>query len=314
MSELISIIVPIYKVEKYINQCIESIINQTYKNIEIILVDDGSPDKCPIMCDNYKKKDKRIKVIHKKNGGLSDARNAGIEIATGNYICFVDSDDFIKPNYIELLYKAIIKNNTKISQCGFIYYDGSEKERINYKENKVLCKRDYFYDNYTSHKTDNTVVWNKMYSRDIFRNLKFNKGKIHEDEFFTYKAIEKAEKISIIKECLYSYRMNEDSITRKLYNTKRLDVLDAFKEKNDYFKNNYDEDIYNNFGTTYLDILLYHFGQVSKYIKDKSIKKNIRNEIIKIYKTFNIINIKVKIKTIIFVYLPLLYELIIRIG
>ena len=115
-KEVISIVVPIYKVEKYIKKCIDSIIEQTYKNLEIILVDDGSPDGCAKICDEYAKKDKRIKAIHKENGGLSDARNVGIDISTGKYICFVDSDDYIENNYIELLYKCIVENLVSIGQ------------------------------------------------------------------------------------------------------------------------------------------------------------------------------------------------------
>lgn len=313
MDELISVIVPIYNVEKYLRACIESILNQTYKSIEIILVDDGSTDFCPEICDEFQKKDNRIKVIHKKNGGLSDARNIGIENSSGLYICFVDSDDFIKTNYVELLYKSIKKNNTKISQCGYTYYDGTAKENINYNNDIVLKKREYFYDNFTSHIIDNTVVWNKMYSKDIFKDLKFNKGKIHEDEYFTYKAVDKAGKISIIKECLYLYRINETSIMRRKYNYKRLDALEAFREKNIYFKEKYDSDLYNCFATYYLDLLLYHYKQVTIYLKDKKIKNCIKNDVRKIYKTFEILNPKLKIKTILFTKLPILYELIIRI-
>ena len=115
MEDLISIIIPVYKVEKYIYKCIDSVLNQTYKNLEIILVDDGSPDKCPEICEEYAKKDNRIKIIHKKNGGLSDARNAGLKVATGKYIGFVDSDDYIEKDMYQVLYNNIIKTNSDIS-------------------------------------------------------------------------------------------------------------------------------------------------------------------------------------------------------
>ena len=121
MLPKVSIIVPIYKVEKYLNRCIDSILNQTYKNIEVILVDDGSPDRCGAICDNYSKIDKRIKVIHKKNEGLAEARNAGIKIATGEYISFVDSDDFINKNMYKVLYENAIKYDADISMCQFKY-------------------------------------------------------------------------------------------------------------------------------------------------------------------------------------------------
>ena len=114
----ISVIVPVYKVEKYLDRCVESIVNQTYKNLEIILVDDGSPDNCPVMCDEWAEKDERIRVIHKENGGLADARNAGMNIATGDYIGFVDSDDWIEPNMYEVLLKNALKYDADISRCG----------------------------------------------------------------------------------------------------------------------------------------------------------------------------------------------------
>ena len=119
MEQLVSIIVPIYNVEKYIKECIDSIINQTYKNLEIILVDDGSPDCCPKICDEYSKKDKRIKVIHKENGGLSSARNAGLDVAKGEYVSFIDSDDVVDEKFIETLYNLCIENNCDISECNF---------------------------------------------------------------------------------------------------------------------------------------------------------------------------------------------------
>ena len=127
MNELISIIIPIYKVEEYLDECISSVINQTYTKLEIILVDDGSPDSCPKMCDDWAKKDSRIRVIHKTNGGLSDARNAGIEVATGEYIAFVDSDDYIKPDMIAKLYAALCKEEADISACGILSCEGKKE-------------------------------------------------------------------------------------------------------------------------------------------------------------------------------------------
>ena len=119
MYDLISVIIPIYRVELYLKECIDSVLNQTYKNMEIILVDDGSDDNCPNICDAYKKKDSRIQVIHKKNGGLSDARNAGIEIAKGEYICFIDSDDVIHPSFLQILYEDLIETGSDMSICHY---------------------------------------------------------------------------------------------------------------------------------------------------------------------------------------------------
>ena len=140
MKPLISVIVPIYKVEKYLTICVDSLLRQSYGNLEIILVDDGSPDECPAICDQYQNKDNRIKVIHKKNGGLSDARNAGLDIAQGEYVAFVDSDDFIDEDYICKLYDALQQNRASIAVCGIQIIDESNKvtEQICVTQDKKL--------------------------------------------------------------------------------------------------------------------------------------------------------------------------------
>ena len=127
MDSLISVIVPIYNVEKYLQKCVDSIINQTYKNLEIILVDDGSPDNCPKMCDDYAEKDSRIKVVHKENGGLSDARNVGMEVATGEYVSFIDSDDYISLDFYETLLETIVDNDSDVVECGVVKFYENEK-------------------------------------------------------------------------------------------------------------------------------------------------------------------------------------------
>ena len=154
-EDLISIVIPVYKVEKYLEKCVESVINQTYKNLEILLVNDGSPDNCPKICDEYAQKDNRIKVIHKENGGLSDARNAGIDVAAGKYIAFVDSDDYVSNDYIEYMYNLIKEYNTQMATC--------ETEVINAEKNKVIKPREF---------EENIEVFSK---RDLFYNILFAK-------------------------------------------------------------------------------------------------------------------------------------------
>ena len=206
MEELISVIVPIYNVEKYLNKCIESIINQSYSNLEIILVDDGSKDSSGIMCDSYILKDKRIKVIHKENGGLSDARNVGIDKAKGEYIVFIDSDDWIDEKMIEILYNIIKKNNSDISICDYflayneeIQTQKEDIEIINLSNIEALKK---IYDKDLG--VCMIVAWNKLYKRNLFKDdIRYPYGKIHEDEFTTYKLLYKAEKISYTKQKMY---------------------------------------------------------------------------------------------------------------
>ena len=203
MSMELSIIVPVYKVEKQLEQCIRSILNQSFTNFELILVDDGSPDKCGEICDEYEKKDKRIKVIHKKNGGLSDARNAGLDIAKGKYIGFVDSDDIIHPEMYERMYNFINKYNVDIVQCKFKKFksieDINKLSNINNTNIEYYTSKEAIMDMIDNNKI-NVNTWNKLYKRELFENERFPKGKIHEDEFLTYKLIYKSNKVAYINE------------------------------------------------------------------------------------------------------------------
>ena len=195
MGEKISVIVPIYNVEQYLRRCIDSIINQTYKNLEIILVDDGSPDNCGQICDDYAKKDTRIKVIHKKNGGLSDARNVGLEVCTGDYISFVDSDDWIELNTYEIMMKSMNEYNADmvVSNINYVYKDKVESK---YSEDKIRCfNKEEAMKELIKDGLVQAVVWNKLYKRVVIDNLRFKVGKLNEDEFFTYKICAKAERI-----------------------------------------------------------------------------------------------------------------------
>ena len=237
MNDLISIIVPIYNVEKYINKCIESIINQTYKNLEIILVDDGSPDDCPTICDEYKEKDDRIIVIHKKNGGLSDARNVGIENASGKYICFVDSDDYIEYNYVEVLYSNIIKYNVKISCAAYrqVFEVDNHIKDIPIKENIKIN-----YINSLKELVNESVgnfAWNKIYDINLFNDLRFPLGRKMEDLGIMYKLFEKAEYIYVDSRVIYNYVQRENSILHNIDSKFIRDRIDLIKERFEYLKN-----------------------------------------------------------------------------
>lgn len=243
MNNLISIIVPIYKVEKYLNRCIDSIINQTYKNIEIILIDDGSPDNCGVICDEYARKDIRIKVIHKKNGGLSEARNYGIEASIGEYIIFVDSDDYISNNMCELLLKNALKNNADIVSCNFkeIYFNNIEKinRQSQKQKNSIVSNIEAIYRYFIKNDLDMNVVWNKIYKRHLFfgkNRLRFPVGKLHEDDFIVYKFYYYANKIVIISDVLYYYFKHENSITGNFSEKNLLDKIEAVKEQYNFVK------------------------------------------------------------------------------
>lgn len=231
-KDKISIIVPIYKVEKYLSKCVESILVQTYTNIEIILVDDGSPDQCGEFCDKYARHDSRIKVIHKENGGLSDARNVGIEAATGTYIAFVDSDDYIHPQMIEKLYEAIYRNNADMSICNFEYVysdmickDNCENSPI--KDEVITGKEILIHKLMGSGMWYWVVAWNKLYRKTLFKSIRFPNGKIHEDEFIIHKICGECNRVVCVPDVLYFYVQRKGSITSEKFDIKRLDRAEA---------------------------------------------------------------------------------------
>ena len=240
---LISVIVPIYNVEKYLQKCVDSILNQTYENLEIILVDDGSTDNCPKICDCYQKKDKRIRVIHKENGGLSDARNCGLDIAKGEYIGFVDSDDFIDSNMYSLLINIMKKQCTDLAVCNYLKVDKNYKI-ISNKNNDLpikderINKRTFFLRIVNEKEWYYIVAWNKLYRKDIFDNLRFPIGKIHEDEFLIHHIINKCKFISCINQPLYYYVERNGSIMNTKFNLKRFDYGDALLDRYFFSMNN----------------------------------------------------------------------------
>ena len=241
MGEKISVIVPIYNVQQYLRRCIDSIINQTYENLEIILVDDGSLDNCGQICDDYAKKDTRIKVIHKKNGGLSDARNAGLEICTGDFIAFVDSDDWISYDMYEILLNSLYKYDADIAECKFYLVNNNKCiPKLNNRNVEVNI-----YNTIESLKSLillddlNTIVWNKLYKKSVLENIQFEVGRINEDDFFTYLVFSQANKIVSLYKQLYYYVQNDTSIMGQRYSLKRLDELEAKFRRLKYIKRNY---------------------------------------------------------------------------
>lgn len=229
MEDLISVIIPVYNVEKYLKRCLDSIIKQTYKKLEIILVDDGSTDNSGKICDEYAKKDERIIVIHKANGGLSDARNKGIEIAKGKYIGFVDSDDWISDKMYETLYSNAIKYDADISCCEFIRTkDFNEKvDEKKYDNIKKAYNQDEYIKIFFKIGTQQCVyyAWNKLYKRDIIQNNLYPIGLTSEDVQGTFKTLIKSNKIVSVNYPYYYYFINDNSITGKKFAEKDFDLL-----------------------------------------------------------------------------------------
>ncbi|MBE5958646.1 MAG: glycosyltransferase family 2 protein [Lachnospiraceae bacterium] len=240
---IISIIVPVYKVEKYLNKCVDSVLNQTFTDFELILVDDGSPDKCPKICDDYAQKDNRIVVIHKKNGGLSDARNSGLEIAKGEFIAFLDSDDYAASDMYEKLYKQITENNADMAICNYIHVEETEDGIKELEKYQVPCNKSYNREQFIEellkeHGGYFVPVWNKLYRKYLFEGLRFPKGKINEDEFVIHHIVQKCNKIICISDKLHYYLHREGSIMTNNNWVKRMDYGEALIDRYHFAKKN----------------------------------------------------------------------------
>ncbi|WP_051545390.1 glycosyltransferase family 2 protein [Butyrivibrio sp. MC2021] len=239
MKDLISIIVPSYNVEKFLDACVDSICSQTYDNLEIILVDDGSTDSTGALCDSWKEKDSRIRVIHQENRGLSGARNAGIRAAKGEYLSFIDSDDIIAPDYVEVLYSCICEGHVTMAQGrSNNFHDPAETETFQSTyETRLMDSRDMCHELMTTYHKGWGIVMTKMFHRSLFEHLEFPVGRIHEDEYLVYRLIWEARKVALSDRIIYYYRSKrEGSITHSGFSVKRLDVLDARKKRCEFFK------------------------------------------------------------------------------
>lgn len=231
--EKISVIIPIYKVEAYLEKCVISVRHQSYQNLEIILVDDGSPDGCGELCDRFAEEDPRIRVLHKENGGLSDARNKGLDIATGEYILFVDSDDFIHPQMVEILYRNLQAAEADISVCGFLSVEEGEEVSLALSgESKTEVFEGEEVMHCLQHRNLLTVVaWNKLYKRSLFAELRYPKGKLHEDEFLIHHLLHQCKRIVYTDGKLYYYLQRSGSIMGMLKWNSVADGWQAYEER-----------------------------------------------------------------------------------
>lgn len=267
MQPLISVIVPVYKVEAYLDQCMQSIVNQTYRNIEVILVDDGSPDNSPAMCDTWANRDNRVKVIHKINGGASDSRNVGMDSCDGDYIIFIDSDDVVSENIVEALLQGCLQNNVKLSMCPLQNFSGAEpslKKEIVQSEilqGKFICK--HFFDYYAS----GPVA--KLFHKSIVQNHRFIIGrKVGEDAAFNYPIFYSQDKVCFVYKAMYFYRANLNSATGT-YNLGMLDELDTFSEMLEFYKERKETKILQSMTIEYFARLLAHQNKIRKQKPDE---------------------------------------------
>jgi glycosyltransferase involved in cell wall biosynthesis len=297
---IISVIVPVYNVEQYLTKCLDSIINQTYKNLEIILINDGSTDTSAEICDNYASNDSRIKVIHKRNGGLSDARNSGLKICSGDYICFIDSDDIIALTFCEKMLEGILKYNVEIIECNFLRFKQEDK-LINYTQKIEYTAK--LYDNQKAlellmKEEIKQMVCTKLFNSKLIEGILFETDKTNEDEFWTYQIVGKSKGLAKISNVLYFYRQNPASIMGKKYSLSRLDGLLALQERILFIKKHFPS-LENLAIKTFCLGSIWHFQQIEKnpiIDPNKVIRKKNRNEI-EVYNKISILK-KWKLKEI----------------
>ena len=236
----ISVIVPVYKVEQWLGPCVDSILNQTFRDFELILVDDGSPDNCGALCEKYAKDDPRVRVLHKANGGLSSARNAGIEAAKAPYLAFVDSDDFVRPQYLATLRAAIRQYGADMAICGAedVTEWGESLPRPAYTqelEEGVHTGDELLPGCYGEASAYYTVAWNKLYKAELWKTLRYPDGLIHEDDAVAHELFHTAKRVACVPEPLYCYRLREGSICRTDLTPARFDGVTALVMRCEYF-------------------------------------------------------------------------------
>ncbi len=286
-TPLISVIVPVYNVEKYIRRCLESIVKQSYQNLEIIVVDDGSTDNSGNICDDIASEDSRITVIHQKNLGLAGARNTGLDIYKGEYVCFIDSDDYIHPEYVSYLYKLCIDNDCKMAICDSISAsDDSTYGKFDSKSEPTIYTGKELLDMFYGDMHGVIVVaWDKLIHRSCIGSSRFPQGLIHEDESSTFRFIYNAEKIAYTPNQLYSYFTRADSITAVAFSMKNLDILKAYEYRLDFFKEQKETDLYNREYSYYLSAILINYHKVHETIQDNAdILKDLKNTYRIVYK------------------------------
>lgn len=268
-GKTVSVIVPVYNVEGYLPKCLQSIVEQSYDNLEIIIIDDGSTDCSGEICDQYAALDERIQVIHQENKGLSAARNAGLDICKGEYILFVDSDDYLDFSMIEKLMDLVCKYQVMIATCNFQkVWSGEQLEQLEQDDfegvyevrksvGEILGEHIVFY----------TVVWNKLFHRSCFEQVRFPVGKIFEDEFITYKLIHNTDKVAITKEKLYFYRQRTGSIVNTSKVDRKKDFFEAYQERIEFYKKRQMFDFY------YKMLCLYRYWLIDTKKKEEVSKR-----------------------------------------
>lgn len=287
-TPLISVIIPVYNGANYIETCFQSIIAQTYQNLEIIIINDGSHDNSKDVCDHYALQDRRIKVFHQKNRGLSAVRNRGIREASGDFIGFVDSDDYIHPDMYKILMNNLLKSDAVVAMCNFkkvfdrnIGNDENEESVMNKQRVTLISKLEAFEHLFDEMNVSFVVPWNKLYKKEIFEEVQYPEGKVHDDEFTVHHIVQATNKIVFTDAVLYYYYHNPDSFMNETYNLKRMDAVEAMRERFIFFIDNEYNQFQSRALNTYMHLLIIHYNLLKKHLPEEKMK---RKELIEIYR------------------------------
>ncbi|MED1205204.1 glycosyltransferase family 2 protein [Heyndrickxia acidicola] len=291
MDQKVSIVVPIYNVEDYVNRCITSILHQTYSNLEIILVNDGSTDNSGRIAENFAKADSRIKVLHQKNGGLSDARNTGIKQVTGAFTCFIDSDDWIKPDMIQVMLYTANKWNADVVQSAFYYaynhYTLFDNRNFRQELPPILLDNHQLMKELVINERVKDFAWGKLYKTELIRDLPFKKGVLFEDVFWSHQVLHRVGTYAMVQQPYYYYLQRNSSIVAT-YSLKHLDMIKGLQERQKFIEKHY-KDLSLEAYKVLLKALLIHYNLLvmnKKKDKDGRYRKEIQTAILKDYETF----------------------------
>ncbi|WP_100012064.1 glycosyltransferase family 2 protein [Lentibacillus sediminis] len=284
MKPKISIVVPVFNVEPYLKKCIDSILNQTFKDFEVILVNDGSTDNSGQICNEYLDMDARIKVIHNKNGGLSSARNAGLSVSKGEYVGFVDSDDYISENMYEILYHHVIEAASDIVVCDLLPVEEGESHDANQVDPE--CTVCHYTNTQALHKlydAKSTFVYavNKLYRRSIFNDVAYDKGRLYEDEFIIHQLLYKSEKVTYIQATLYFYVQRAGSIVNSSFSVKKFDRVYALKQREVFFRNKNLPELHQKALKHYMEVFFWYYYLARQDLKEAGQERE------ELKKTFN---------------------------
>lgn len=278
MNPDISIVIPVYNAEKYLSRCIDSILAQSFENFEILLIDDGSKDSSPIICDKYTKIDARVHAFHRSNGGAAAARNFGIKNSTGEYLMFVDADDYVYKDFLKIMYTWAVTKKCDIVQCSYtITYDSYAEFMCTNTSLIIESGRESLARFFDSRISDIYVFWNKIYRKKVWNNIFIPEGMICEDQAVLHELYYAADKVGIISDKLYAYYMTDESVMRGKYNKKQLDIINALERRLSFLEQNHLDEYIDLCKQNICSVILSQYYYCYQYLPDETdIRKKLK--------------------------------------